>query len=119
MAKELTMMLTEAEVDLLTEIGNEFGFHAPLNILKKLMIDKLNSKPVKAVKIINEWQGMKCKTCDRYNTLGECDFHGEQSDFKYCEDFIPNSKVSKEKILQMWRDHTQRFITERRVHGMV
>lgn len=116
-ANELTVILTDAELDLFEKTGLNFGLKSPSGIVKKLLIDKLNSKPVKAVKIEHEWQDMNCKGCSRFQTQGECDFHGPVSEWNYCEDFIPRSTFSKQKILQMWQDHTQRFIKEPREHG--
>lgn len=59
----------------------------------------------------NEWCGMQCEGCDRYNKDGICDFNGEQPDYKFCRIFVP--KGLPPKFRQMWLDYQQRFVIER------
>lgn len=65
------------------------------------------------VKIHHKWQNMCCKVCNWRNSVAKCDFHGLRQNDDYCRDFEPKSKLNKSVILQMWKDHTQRFIRER------
>lgn len=79
--------------------------------------------------LLDSWQGMSCKICSRfqweldgYDSKGKpifkprdtCDLMGTCQEFNYCCLFKPSAKKvkTKEKILNMWNDHMQRWIRE-------
>jgi len=80
-------------------------------------------------KLEYEWNGMSCKVCSRFQwnpdpskegkflPANKCDLMGECNEYNYCPLFCPANKVSKNKVLQMWRDHSQRWIREQLLGG--
>jgi hypothetical protein len=68
------------------------------------------------VKLHHEWQGMSCAKCYRFQKYNlKCDLDPDLiiANWNYCRNFAPNPWLAKTVILQMWNDHTQRFIRER------
>jgi len=98
---------------MLFESGFNRGLLVDFRELPEEEKKEVSSKPI--VKIHHSWQGMKCKVCGRFiKNKVECDLNGPVEEYNYCCLFYPVSKgIGKDKILKMWKDHTQRFIRER------
>ena len=61
--------------------------------------------------VVEELEGIACKSCRRFNSNDICDFKGKQNENHYCKLYIP--KGLSFELGQMWGYYQRRWIIER------
>lgn len=94
--------------------SNGFNCISCINCSDFIMVENLLPKEDLLKKNVSyRWENMSGKVCQRRNLDGVCDFHGKVDESCYCPAFLPKNTLPKKTILQMWNQHTQRWIREK------